>query len=306
MQIQTPTDALLTLAANAFGAWSVVLFSPLPGNTAAVISASVSQGRDLDRTVAVEPGKGLIGYILRHKKPLVMNNSAAIHLPYYPQKSAPALRSFIGHPIKGGGVLCVDSLEPDAFPPARQELLRLFAEIIPQFADMKGPECEDNPFLAVLERMRQDRLSSVPWSRYSQRFFTEILAATGMEYAAFISSAGKKYLVEADFPPVPEVAGKLSASVFNDIIGWVLRNGQPVIHTGSSGSISVFARTKYRRDFNSYACLPVFVVDEQCGALLAGSSAQIPIGGDARIFLQLAAEELSRYLEALRRRLRKA
>ncbi len=305
MKIQTPTDALLTLAAASFEAWSAVLFCRQPGKESAAVAASVSRGLELDRNTVVEPGKGLVGYILRNKKPLVMNNSSSIHLPYYHASNMPPIRSFIGHPVAGGGVLCVDSLDPAAFPQAKQDLLRLFAEIIPRFADMQEPDCEDNPYLAVLDRIRQNRLTGAGWSRYMQRFFTEILAAAGMVYGAFVSSSGKKYFVETDFPPVPDVAGQLSVSVYSDIIGWVVRNGQPVIHTGSSGTIAVYSNTKFKRDFMSYACMPVSMGDEICGALFVGSMAQIPIGGDARIFLQLAAEELSRELESISRRQRR-
>ncbi len=301
MKVNTPTDAMLTLAAAAFDAWSVVLFSPPSVSGSSSIEASVSRGLELDKNATVMPGKGLVGYILRNQKPLVMNNSTSIRLPYYPA-AAPPIRSFIGHPLKGGGVLCVDSLDPRGFSKAGQDLLSLFCEIIPQFCEMKAAECEDSPLLAVLDHIRQNRLSGLGWTRYIQRFFTEILAVTGMEYAAFISASGKKYLVEADFPPVPDVAGQLSASVYNDIIGWVVRNGQCVIHTGSSGSIPVYARTKFKREFNSYACMPVFMDDEICGALLTGSAAQIPIGGDMRIFLQFAADELTRFLENISRR----
>lgn len=79
--------------------------------------------------VTIAPGKGLVGWILRHKQPVIVNNLDMRHtfLGYYDENDEGAISAFMGCHIPEGGALCVDSVRPRAYTEEDQLLLHRFA-----------------------------------------------------------------------------------------------------------------------------------------------------------------------------------
>ena len=62
----------MALAFNVFDAYSAVLFLPGADGDVCRAAASFSLGDALDREVAIAPGMGLVGWIIRESKPLLI------------------------------------------------------------------------------------------------------------------------------------------------------------------------------------------------------------------------------------------
>lgn len=121
-------NTLLALVRTTFDAHSAVLFLPdQSGNYTVALSSTDNEPSVQEVTIA--PGKGLVGWILRHKQPVIVNNLDMRHtfLGYYDENDEGAISAFMGCHIPEGGALCVDSVRPRAYTEEDQLLLHRFA-----------------------------------------------------------------------------------------------------------------------------------------------------------------------------------
>jgi len=105
-------EQLLAIVGNVFDAYSAVLFLPEADGDLCRAVASFSLGDALDRDAVIAPGQGLVGWIIREGKPLVISNFDQRRgvLGYYRGGEEERIRSFMGYPVAAtGGALCVDS-----------------------------------------------------------------------------------------------------------------------------------------------------------------------------------------------------
>ena len=83
-------NTLLALVRTTFDAHSAVLFLPdQSGNYTVALSSTDNEPSVQEVTIA--PGKGLVGWILRHKQPVIVNNLDMRHtfLGYYDENHGP-------------------------------------------------------------------------------------------------------------------------------------------------------------------------------------------------------------------------
>ncbi|MFQ8735389.1 MAG: GAF domain-containing protein [Bilophila wadsworthia] len=116
-------NTLLALVRTTFDAHSAVLFLPdQSGNYTVALSSTDNEPSVQEVTIA--PGKGLVGWILRHKQPVIVNNLDMRHtfLGYYDENDEGAISAFMGCHIPEGGALCVD-VRPRAYTEEDQLLL---------------------------------------------------------------------------------------------------------------------------------------------------------------------------------------
>lgn len=321
MIAQTPTDSLLALVASVFDAYSVVLFQPArdeeEGGQAARLTASFSLGDQLADGARIPPGKGLVGWILRNKAPLLVDSieENQAFLGYYREDDAPDIHSFMGCPVPGGGALCIDSKRSGAFAGSRQKLLHLFALMIPQLeliVSDSGHDREVAAYFAALERMAGLRSEYTGWSDYLNKLLSLLKETTGFHYAAFASrvEGSTHYFVEGECPPLLNRQGNLAELPVNSgIVGWVFRNEEPVHNEGTSGAAAtpVFGKNPLVPDFAASMCLPVVVNNSTCGVLcLAGLEPRV-FSEELRAFVRMAVDDMARLLEtiALRYRIHK-
>ena len=90
-------NTLLALVRTTFDAHSAVLFLPdQSGNYTVALSSTDNEPSVQEVTIA--PGKGLVGWILRHKQPVIVNNLDMRHtfLGYYDENNEGAISAFMG------------------------------------------------------------------------------------------------------------------------------------------------------------------------------------------------------------------
>lgn len=306
MIVKNPVESILTLAASVFDAYSVVLFEAPRNGQGAQIMAAYSQGDHINQNAVIYPGKGLAGWILRNKSPIVVGSidENQAYLGYYKEDWEPEICSFLGCPLTDGGILCIDSCQKHAFSTEKQKLVAVFADMLSQVQSM---DChpdngESANYLHALNCLAEFRQNYPGWKTYLNKIFPVLLEATSFTYVAFASrvEGSSTYIMEGEFPPLLLVGQKNNEfSIHNDIIGWVFRNEEAVYIDGFSGAAPVFGKRDGIPSFGSTVCIPVIVNKSTCGVLCLAMKDARAISDDLKTFLRLAADDLSRLLEVL-------
>lgn len=316
MIAQTPAESLLALVASVFDAYSVVLFQPDGENEGADarLKAFFSLGDHVARDSHIPPGKGLVGWILRNKAPLLVDaiDQKQTFLGYYQEGDEPDVRSFMGCPVPGGGALCMDSKRAGAFAGSRQKLLHLFALMIPQLESLvthSGHDREVGTYFAALERMVELRAEYTGWGNYLDKLLTLLRETTGFHYVAFASrvEGNARYFVEGECPPLLNHQGKQAELPVNSgIVGWVFRNEEAVHNEGREGPATtpIFGKNPLVPDFAAAMCLPVVVDNSTCGVLCLAGLEPRAFSPELRSFARMAADDMARLLDTIALRYR--
>lgn len=311
MIVKNPVESILALAASVFEAYSVVLFEAPRNGQGAQIMAAYSQGDHIDKDAVIYPGKGIVGWILRNRSPIVVGsiNENHAYLGYYKENCDPEICSFLGCPLPDGGILCIDSCKRHAFSPERQKLIVVFADMLSQVQGMEAnAESEESGnYLHALEHLVELRRNYLGWKSYLGKMFPILLDVTGFTYAAFASrvEGSSTYIMEGESPPLLlEGQKNCEFSIHNDIIGWVFRNEEAVYNDGFSGPAPVFGKREGMPSFRRTVCIPVIVNKNTCGVLCLAMEEARSISDELKAFLRLAADDLARLLEVLSLRYR--
>ena len=306
MIVKNPIESILALAASVFDAYSVVLFEAPRNGQGAPIMAAYSQGDHINQNAVIYPGKGLAGWILRNKSPIVVGSidENQAYLGYYKEDWDPEICSFLGCPLSDGGILCIDSCQKNAFSAEKQKLIAVFADMLSQVQGMESHSDtgESTSYLRALNQIVNLRRNYPGWKNYLSKIFPILLEATGFTYAAFASrvEGNTTYIMEGEFPPLLLVGQKNNEfSIHNDIIGWVFRNEEAVYIDGFSGSAPVFGKKEGVPPFGSTVCVPITVNKTTCGVLCLAMKEARAVSDELKSFLRLAADDLARLLEVL-------
>ena len=128
-------DNFLALVASSFDAHSVLLFMPESENSPAKLISYFSMSeKAVLRDVQIPQGKGLVGWILKNRQPLLYQipEDNRANLGYYLDETEDTIHSFMGTFIAGNGALCLDSKKSNFFSDNQQKLLDLYGKILPQ------------------------------------------------------------------------------------------------------------------------------------------------------------------------------
>lgn len=314
MIAQKTVDSLLTLIAHVFDAHSVVLFLPESDAGAAHLAAAYSAGSQLASAARVEPGKGLVGWILRRNEPLLINaiEQSQPFLGYYQEGQEPEIRAFMGCPLPAGGALCIDSLQSGCFAAANPQVLHRFALL---FSELVQPDSAQGLEVDVLYKslihIADLRATYKGWHSYLSQMLPLVLQGTGFDYVAFASrpEGSEEYILEGEYPGMLMQEGQeVQFPVTSGIAGWVLRNEEAVHNEGVKGSVTtpLFGKLAQMPEFGSAICVPVVVEKTTCGVICLASAEPHIFSDDLRAFMRLVAEDLARLLDtiALRYRVR--
>jgi len=303
--VHTSYPMLLGAVRRVFGAHAAVLFMPDETGRYAAIAADCPDNT-VKTGVAAEPGKGLVGWILRNRQPLIVNNfDRRSRLGYYGSSDAGRITAFMGCPLDSGGVLCVDDIQPRAFSEEHTESLRALGSLFALPAPMSADAEDVRRYFARLERLQELRVQHAQWKTYLPAFLKLTAEATRFDHVAFAviqSETNEFYIVEAESAPLLLADGASPRlPIAGGVVGWVFRNDVPV-HTeglGSTPAAALYGKLKGVPDFRSVVCLPVTVNRVTSAALCLGGLEPRPIPQAMRSFIRMAADELVQFLETL-------
>ena len=302
-------NTLLALVRTTFDAHSAVLFLPdQSGNFTVALSSTDDEPRVQEVTIA--PGKGLVGWILRHKQPVIVNNLDMRHtfLGYYDEEEEGAVSAFMGCYIPEGGALCVDSVRPRAYAEDDQLLLHRFARHIARQVHSAGlaSDAEElRRYVSRLDQLSELGVHAPHWRDYLAAFLGLMAESAEFEYAAFATTqeGDTFYTVEGENTPllITEEGMPELPLASGGLVSWVFRNDAPVHSEGSDGAPStpLFGKIDGIPNFQAVICLPIQLNKVTCGVLCLAGTDPRPLPQSLRTFAKIAVSFLAQYLEML-------
>ena len=196
---------ILSIVCSVFDAYSVVLFLPEEEGEAHRLTAFFSLGDKIAANATVLPGKGLVGWIVRNRQPLLVPNfdQRQSNLGYYASGEEGSIKAFMGCPVPTGGALCVDSKRQYSFSDKDHKILQMFAELIARQQGSRGRQelAGDIPrYFADLGVIQDLRFRYKRWPQFLHNYLRIMVEATGFDYCAFASvdQPGETYCVESE------------------------------------------------------------------------------------------------------------
>ncbi len=302
----------LGLICSVFNAYSGVLFFKDKGDLYKLVGA-FSLGEDVFVDHIKESGKGVVGWIIKNEKPLLINNferrSQSI-LEYYSNRNGQGIKSFMGCPLKDKlGVLCVDSKNKFSFTEKDQKILFQFSQVISdlhkKFAGHEKLKMEYGFYrcIQIVDRLRRNYQK---WDEFLKKFLNIISKTTNFKYCFMVGrdEDGKGYYIEdSSLPFLPDNFLNKKFSMDVGIIGWIFKKGKPLINekfnAKSKDSALLFDRSVKITQFKSLVCLPLVIYFKVRGVLVLADDNKHVVSEEMRQFLFLVADYLSLFLENL-------
>lgn len=304
-------DRLLEAIGSVFDAYSVVLFCR-DSSGAYALTASFSLGNSIREGLCIEPGRGLVGWILKNAQPILVEkfDQKNTFLGYYGAEQDEQIKVFVGCPLPQGlGALCMDSKKTYAFTDKDQRILALFAHVVAEILTDVGDSVissKDQHLYRFLQAVFALREKHPKWSDFLHRYLELLSGASGYEYAFLVVSDewGDNYLLEGcNRPFIPEeVLSRRSFSTGSGLLGWVFKKNQPVFFgDGKSelGRTPLFGRDIPGPALNTLVAFPLKVHTRCRGVLVFGDRTCKLVDGDIRAFAKMSAEYLALFLENL-------
>lgn len=311
MMKHTSLDRLLESIGSVFDAYSVVLFRRDAAGMYELVS-SFSLGNSIIPGLRIDSGHGLVGWILKHGKPLLVErfDQKNALLGYYGADQDEQIKVFVGCPLPGGlGALCMDSKKTYAFTDKDQRILALFAgAIAAMIADLGDAliSNQDQKLYRFLQQVYALREKYPKWLEFLNKYLGLLADASGYEYCFLVVSDewGHNYFLEGCNKPFTAdiVPDRQTFSTGSGLLGWVFKKNQPVFFgDGKSelGRIPLFGRDVPGPALNTVLAFPLKVHTRCRGVLVFGDRTSRVIGDDVRAFAKMAAEYLALFLENL-------
>jgi hypothetical protein len=308
----------LTVIRQAFDAHAAILFTAGQKGECVLSCADCAPDSPFGVNPAthITAGKGLVGWIVRNRQALIVNNfdQRSSRLGYYDAAHESNITSFMGCPLENGGIICIDSVQAAAFSEKDLSLLKTLTKLLKCHTLY---QTEERPELAIyfnkLECIQGLRRQRPHWATYLDEFIAHLAEATDFDHICFSSLPGNndKFTVEAENVPLlkplstnafstPD-SGQAMLPLAGSLVGWVARNEMPVHVDGLSDAPAtpLYGKLRAVPVFQTSVCLPV-MVNKACMAVLCFGKAQAtPIAPHLRMFMRMALNELEQYLEIL-------
>lgn len=299
---------LLALIGSVFEAYSAVLVLPTGKEGTHRIGAHFSLGEKIDTSRVIDPGKGLIGWVIRNDKPMLVNNVDQYqnHLGYYLENEDAFIKAFMACPLGNAkGVLCVDSKRQYSFAEKDQKILHLFARLILDLDDkLSAGSASRNlaTYYNALQVIYTLRRRFSRWSAFLQHFLQLLSETSGFPYCFFAArdESGQNYFLEGENIKVMTVKNKtLTFPMGAGLVGWMFRNGSPVFESDASRLTHLFGGDVATPVVHSIVCIPLIVHHITRGVLCLTHDNPVTITDELKNFLQMSAEHLALFLENL-------
>ena len=309
-------DRILGILCSVLDAHSAVLFLPEPedrageGDAGCGMAAAFSLGDKLDYNCRIHEGRGLVGWILRDKEPLLVSNfdQRQNHLGYYVDGEEQNIKAFVGCALQGGGVLCVDSKRQYSFSEKDQKLLHLFSDLIARLrAESAGEETRRlvTRYYAALSTIYALRRTHPRWADFLRHFLDLMTTMTGLSYGALCTRDpdGESYSVEGESSALLQKSGGSGPSfpMTHGVVGWVFRNSSPVISDGPDGGSDtpLVGRGLDIPQFQTVLAVPLVMQRKTRAVLCLAHDVPMRVPDPTKDFVRMAAEHLALFLENL-------
>jgi signal transduction protein with GAF and PtsI domain len=303
---------LLGIICSVFDAYSAVLF--LPGQDPEVFhpAAVFSLGDKVQTDSSILPGQGLVGWIIRNRRPLLINNfdQKRSRLGYYPPGEEVRIKAFMGCALRREeGALCLDSMRTHSFSQKDQKILELFAGLVSDIRfESKGPEtiCEEEQLYRSLNLLHGLRIKFPKWTMFLKHYLDVVSSATGFEncFLAVRDEHGEGYFLEGSSESVfvDHTTARRKFPIGSGLIGWVFNNHSPVFlekEGDDQATTPLFGKNVEERPWQSACCLPLSIYGKTRGVLVLTGKGKPQVSEQKRLFMDMTADYLAMFLENL-------
>ena len=304
---------ILNIVCSVFDAYSVVVFLPARDEKHFQISDCFSLGDNINKDCLLEPGQGLVGWIIRNNQPLLVNDfdRQGDGLGYYYPDAEAKIKSFMGCPLKNGaGVLCLDSKRSFSFSTKDQKILHQFTQFIEilrnNLQESQLNEKKINYYIC-LQAIKQLKEKTSKWTDFLENFLNLVSKFTQFQYCFLASrdEAGQGFFLEGWNQPI-FLKQDLHTKKFDTregLIGWVFRNHSKIMSNDGNQSRSLktplFKRHQDIPQFQSVICLPIIANQKTRAVLVLADQNQLPIPDELNEFLLLLTDQLCLLLDNL-------
>lgn len=305
---------LLGIICSVFDAYSAVLFVPASDSGVKedvfYLAKYFSLGEEVIQDVPLVAGQALVGWIIRNKKPLLINkfDSKRSHLGYYDPKAEKKIKAFMGCPLQGGGALCLDSRRTYSLSDKDQKILELFSRLANTLwhktSTQKQAEAEHHYYQSMQE-LQFLRKKYPDWSQFLSRFLAILSEATGFSYAflATRDERGEYFFLEdtKSFTNIKkEQSTVLCFPIKSGLVGWVFTHQQPVYgDSDSPKSQSLFGKNDISPALQSVILLPVTLNRITRAVVVLGNPVTVSVTPALKAFVEMAVDHLTLFLENL-------
>jgi len=191
-------DSLSQLIFNIYEAFTVAFFVRESGNLNCISSVTFAASFDKSRPVSID--NSLPGWVIKHNEPLIIPNfdKDVETLGYYGADEG--IKSFMGYPMEGKGVIIVDSKKKWVFTDKEKKILGSFVSLIDEEIE-KGKKTQD--FEEIIDELSFEKkimslFRDLNLSRISiKEIFTELLNLSGADLCfTGIEKNGKLFIKE--------------------------------------------------------------------------------------------------------------
>jgi len=310
MTRQDVFSRVLQLVSNVFDSYSAVLFLPSGAGGECQLAASFSLGDDVRQGMALAPGQGLAGWIVREKKPLLISHFDQKRgvLGYYDGSAESEIRAFLGVPLgEVNGALCLDSKKVHSFGDKDQKILSEFARLVSSLYLERDCLHEDKAETRVCQCLRQ--LSGLPrlhprWDEYLSELLA--LVSRGMDYGhCFLAVRDDRamcFTIEGVSQPLfaPSHPGPGQFPLGGGMIGWVFKNNAPVhAQDADTTALRLFGVAAGAPVFHTVICQPVVFSRKTRAVLVMATRRQEAITSAHKDLARTVADQLGLFLENL-------
>ncbi len=302
-------ETLTQIIGNIFNAYSVAIF--LPRGEHFALTASFSLGDTIASDAKITPGQGLVGWIIRDRKPLLVRrfDQTKSFLGYYEHGEEQRIKAFMGCPVPHlGGALCVDSKTTHSFGEKDQKILGQFASLVSMISGNKSDteySEQESCLFKYLQILPELREKFPRWSSFLKHFLVLLAQSSAFPYCflAVRDEWGKGYLLEGW-----NEKGFVDASCIKDkfkigsgVVGWTFKNQQALFTEdagSSSDGVSLFGKD-LGPQMKSVICLPLVVHKRTRGVLVMADEQARSIDTTLKRFAVTIADYLALFLENL-------
>jgi signal transduction protein with GAF and PtsI domain len=309
MKCDTSLENLTQIVGNIFDAYSVAMFLPREEDFA--LGAWFSLGDNIAVNTRITPGQGLVGWIIRNRKPLLVRHfdQTKSFLGYYLRGEEKNIKAFMGCPIPHlGGALCVDSKTTHSFGEKDQKILGQFSSLIAMISGdgrERGVSEKDLCLFKYMQILPELREKFPRWSTFLRHFLVLLSQSSSFPYCflAVRDEWGKGYFLEGwnerGFVDSDHMEEKFK--IGSGVVGWTFKHHQPVFTEdagNASEGVSLFGKD-LGPQMKSVICLPLVVHKRTRGVLVLADESGRDIDFTLKRFAVTIADYLALFLENL-------
>ena len=220
-----------------------------------------SFSKNIDENCRLTPGEGLIGWVYREQKAIVVKNfdNDTSTLKIYTKNEE--IKSFMAVPLPGKkGVLCVDSKKSYIFTEDKEKIFKQISIIVAKYINKLKSEEEKINLKNLLEcslKIDDCLFFSNGHHHMINNIFQIIFTYFNTKAIIMYFFGSKKYLFSM-IDNVITISNNTNNSFDNDIIPICMKNRKTICRNKINTKVSLFVARYGNLPLTNYLCIPLF------------------------------------------------